>query len=813
MKRSLALLLAVTAVTSLIWWWARTVEPGPFPVVSPVVASGLPTIETPPPTPAIDDGVPAAPSAFASLSGVARFESSGEPAAGVTVWIIHDFITDERHSATADSEGHYTIGGLTLPERGVDLFIQVNAEIAGWHAKYTGPEFRLHPGESRTDADVTLFENRASISGTVMARKTLFFPEKLGGIFNRIYERNDLSVWEEVGGEVATPLRGVTIRLSPSIRLGTRDPVAMEAISDDAGRFEFPFLAPGEYRVRAVPPLDAVQMSVEKNASAGHLVKLEGVDQEANIELSVSLDDVSVTGRVTDMAGAPIAGASVMITTMALDDEGAPVTPSKTVVTGEDGTYRIDGLGTKGDFGAFNFLASDSGSSPSPGYYRLSVDEDEYAPAEKVVFALRHADVSLAEAIYAEAVRASDSIPELRDEIPESIRPGPPLTKDDVLTEVDFVLIRSSSVAGIVQDLRGAAVPDTRIRLVVLLPESGQSPPPFTQRVPEIDWMESDSAGQFRFERVSAATYLFEVDNGAGPLKAKNDPLVVDIGKEYKDIIVVVETPDNRGNLVGKITSADTGKPVANLEASVQPLGEDRVEVADRRVYGQIDDTGLVRIEGILAGHAVLSLHAEGYAFREIPTEIRPGETTTLDVALHPEALIYGYVSRNGGPAGHGSISVPGIGQVHSQADETGYYEFKQLPAGTHLLRYQIWLYEDERGGCAAYEARWVTTNNAERTRMDVDYDGSAVIQGSFDGPDDLDWSVRLEDGSMAGDDKLRASCWKFKANGRYEFIDVPAGAYTLVATAYGDADTVIEESREISVGEGEELTVNFDLR
>ena len=179
---------------------------------------------------------------------------------------------------------------------------------------------------------------------------------------------------------------------------------------------------------------------------------------------------------------------------------------------------------------------------------------------------------------------------------------------------------------------------------------------------------------------------------------------------------------------------------------------------------------GTFRIAGVSPGAATLEFSADGHASERIQVDVQSEQTKPIRVPLKREGILTGYVTRNGKPSASGYVTMPNIENgPYSFTSANGHYEIKGLKAGAHLIRYTMWLYEDKRGGAQMADCRWVEVASGRQTRLDIEYHGSGVIEGAFQGPEDDKWHVSVYDGTLPGGDQLRASTWKFKSNGRYE--------------------------------------------
>lgn len=157
--------------------------------------------------------------------------------------------------------------------------------------------------------------------------------------------------------------------------------------------------------------------------------------------------------------------------------------------------------------------------------------------------------------------------------------------------------------------------------------------------------------------------------------------------------------------IAGRVVNAVTGEAVRH--ATVAALGEDSVEIV-RSV--QSDDDGRFLLEGLPAGKYPLTASKRGSitAFYDehddFNSAIVTGEgqdTSNLVFRLTPGAVVHGVVTADGGdPVENANVALykrqagsgegPGPGQITqfegTTTDDTGAYEFSNLPPGEYLL-------------------------------------------------------------------------------------------------------------------------------
>jgi protocatechuate 3,4-dioxygenase beta subunit len=766
--------------------------------------------------------------ALGTISGTVTYAHSGEPARGVVVK-DYTYINEDDWTGietVTDEDGRYTLTGLTP---GISHVVCVMTGDTPYRAT-SSPEIRLREGETRTGVDILLVTG-GSISGKVTDKSVSYHPSRLATV--TIAAQDNTATWEAVQRALVStadkPLPGVKVVLAEKRdRLNTLSygdsSLTQETITDENGRYTFSNLRPGAYVVQAEPPEGAVILR-DKQSDTFRSVSIQPNCDKDGVDFSFRFDGFSITGRVIDSAGRPIAGAEIAANPMpwrnlkggALNVEPDPDAGSARTVSDENGDYRLDHLLPASIYEAFRYLTGGPIRYGSSGLedraartFILRAEAPGYTPTQILVPAI-HEDV-------ARVVRSS-----IDWAIREGLNKGEPFTFPDVplptscgnvITGVHLVLEAETVVMGRLIDSRGNLVPESRIRMVFADPP-GQELWPLVIQKDAPDWTETDREGEFSFECVPAGVFLFEVQTKAlGNQRARNEPLEVGAGEIITDIEVIVEAAEDRGNIEGHVIAAATGAPVEDFLLRVIKV-DTAEEDSPRHGKTAIDrPNGRFHIEGISAGVATLELKAPGYAREIIRTNVSPGQTTPVSVHLAPEGILRGYVKLNGQPSAYGYVTIPNV--EHSQycgTNEEGYYELRELKAGTYLVNFTMWLYEDARGGAQACERLWVEVAPGQETRVDVDYRGRGVIQGTFDGREEDKWTVRVLDSSLPEENQLRASTWEFKENRHYEIVDLPPGTYTVVGICTGEDGAVVEQRQTVSLNAGETAQVNFEFR
>lgn len=125
-------------------------------------------------------------------------------------------------------------------------------------------------------------------------------------------------------GESSLPLAPVVLLRGDSVRI-------VEA--DKSGRFVFSQLVPGNYELRALPPLHAPR-SLKVRAELG-------VSREVRL---VADRTTSVRGRIVDDLGTPVAGAAGYLSAPAEFGAGSPKPPGRAFTSGAEGGFCVERL-------------------------------------------------------------------------------------------------------------------------------------------------------------------------------------------------------------------------------------------------------------------------------------------------------------------------------------------------------------------------------------------------------------------------------------------------------------------------------------
>ena len=242
------------------------------------------------------------------VSGTVRFKDSGKPAPGIAVTLRGTAADDNLPDITTktDATGSFVFGRLCP--------FQYQLVVYNPEERYTAlehPTLRLFDRQNVEGLDVLISEG-ATVSGTVTVRET---------------------------GE---PLAGVRVWI-PNVRPPR---VIREALTDSDGKYSLRYLPAGGMTVRCEVPENVVRepepppwggepslSPTEKGVSLGPEEQAAGVDFTFERGASVS-------GRVMDQAGNPVAGARLN----ASSGGGGHLISTSEAQTDKDGTYCLSGF-------------------------------------------------------------------------------------------------------------------------------------------------------------------------------------------------------------------------------------------------------------------------------------------------------------------------------------------------------------------------------------------------------------------------------------------------------------------------------------
>jgi RNA polymerase sigma factor (sigma-70 family) len=491
---------------------------------------------------------------------------------------------------------------------------------------------------------------------------------------------------------VAVESAEVTLIRATSRPTGWDIPAVAASIRTGAGGgFRFDGIAAGSYQVVAVSKGWAPGRRGGINVERGGLTQ---------VELQLSRGGIVLSGRVTDVGGGPVVGATITTAVGVATDGGRSVPYVMRAVTASDGRYQL---------------------ASRPGTHRLQVEASGYAPAEAYLTLndARSRDFVLTPAAGVAGVvvdRASARpVPEaevllLPDRSgprnPEvdplktdaegrfsftSIEPGRYVIRarkgrlasaGQIFTvssgerlSRDVVVDPAASVSGRVLDGSGHPVAGA---LVQLSAGMFSREPPLRAR--------SDTEGRYRIEGVLPGLYTARAQEEEEGLSIDG----VSVTMTEKDLEGVDLRIARQAWIEGQVLGMD-GRPAAEVEVTVGTSIHRPGRMMQMGKPAVTDDQGRFRV-GITAGVAGVSVldPVLGRASEKLG-EVRPGETRRVTVRLHAGggAKLSGLVRYDDGRPGAG-LAVRAFGDAagaRGRTDPEGRFTLAGLQGGTLKVR------------------------------------------------------------------------------------------------------------------------------
>ena len=446
----------------------------------------------------------------------------------------------------------------------------------------------------------------------------LFAPGELDGVATWSAKRNSRSSSQgaTITGQVVDawtrqPLRGAIVSAARMPSPNAEVPPNIGFRTGPDGKFILRDVAPG-----------IVSFFVTKAGYApgpyASLRPAAGGEQIDNLVLTV-LPGASLSGRVVDESGQPIAGETVTARRPGRPPAGPPLTPTVWAVrTDDDGRYWIGGLSSgELDVAVGGFV--DSAWILSFGGELVPSLDTTGRPTGNLV-----AKVALADT-------------QDRTDADIVVRFGNNYAGTRPSADGD------AAITGLVVDRRGVGVPHSA---VVLRPTDKNAT--ITAR--------TDGAGRFQFNRIPPGSFTLQPDFGSAPSQDERllTKVQVAAGSRLENIVLTV----NRGGAISGVLTDEFGDPVTGAVMAIMPVR-----------LGQSGDYISTRPEGMAATGRTANADARG---RYRITGLAPGEylvnAATLDASLAARTEIH-YADHTGQARRlvRGPLFYPGVPTV-SQA-------------------------------------------------------------------------------------------------------------------------------------------------
>lgn len=736
-----------------------------------------------------------------SISGEVTDDKTRNPIANATVYVSASSDPYYYGKAQTDERGHFVVGELKSGIYAADAYAEGYIAQTYYNPAIENP-FSIEVIEPQETANIDFALSRASsINGTITTRDG--YP--LASIYVEAY-----------------PVKNDTI-MSPPL-------MPQYGISDDAGHYSIQSMEPGRYYVRADFYDSWYGFSIwYHNASSpdsATIIDLQPEQDLFNIDFQVRYanPDGSISGRVTDGSGSPVANASIQVQNSPFADPGAIKWYYGSVATDANGYYRIDNL--------------------PEGQYLVSVwMQNGWESIQRY---------------WPDA------------ETPEAARIIP-IDEANSSWVLDFILpIKQglSSISGTVRALDGQALAGAFVQL---------SPGQVTgsdgaTRSAVWAYAYTDSSGFYAIKGLPEGTYIVYCshwqDQGFGQqwyLDADSarlaTPVVLTENEQRGDIDFILNIHPIYGSIVGAISDGATALPIARAYVQIKPIWRDSDSFFAPWFwypsYAITDESGQYHVDGLREGDYLVSVYANGaFAFYPSAQVAEQAETIKI-VGGQKSPADFKLTLRNDGP---GSISglvgvdystmpavvigpdsaisptpetVPEIAVVMARpaitilmwpqseafytavTDQEGYYLLSGLPSGEYyvscfapgnLLQYYDGVYDPA-------EARLVAVNGAEKIK-DIDFALKPQLYRYMDGPnkggavangvmgqvlDESNQPVADAVVYLLDESGTPVSFTTTDENGNYQLSGLPAGNYLLQAGKVGYETTYNGNTREKS--------------
>ncbi|MBI5091470.1 MAG: hypothetical protein HZB26_03400 [Candidatus Hydrogenedentes bacterium] len=786
------------------------------------------------------------------------------PVPRVRVAAVNEHTGSAEFCASTDDRGFYALTGLR-PETGYIIEIQCTKEGyrvvdgPGWvkkprfvqeHGPMDGYKtidwpgwIKLADGEILSDLDIVLATG-GSVLGKIVDMSVSYDMEQLPAVLRNFRGDNENALFRKFMREAERPMSGVRIMLVEAADTAAKR-VIQQTVSDETGRYVLADCPAGQYAIVAEPPAGAVIMN-EKHSSRYRPVDIPASKDVSDVDFSFRLDSVSVAGRVTGISGKPIHDVQLSAELPVRDrGDGFTVLPDAGKVeatTDEQGLYCISGLTPMHIIHAAGIVWSNGESGGGEHAYRIRARGSGYATAQVDLPAIPRALADTAKAF----IKAYMNEASLRD-IPDERKVPPPSTQllqydPGGAIRVDLALEREATVSGRLIDTRGIPLASGSVRLAYAEPEQGQ---PKLLEIKKVipDDVKTDESGGFGISKIPAGRYVFQtVIDSVGLLHARNEPLELRAGDTIRDLELIVESADDRGDLTGTVRDVTTNEPIPNFTVAVSAVASPS-EPYPR--YGDVTNDEAKKsfvIRGVSHGTATLQLSAPGYPPVEVQARVESGRTSTVIGYLAPEGRIEGIVTLNGVSVS-GRVSVrladgrpileSGSGAVPLRAiDATpdGAFSIQGLSPGEYLVRADALA---NPGPPPSYRYSWTKANvvAGRATRVNLTVEGFTTIHGSFLFPETYKYGwIQVYEGHVPASSPMEdeEAAWRLVRatadlsgqSGPYEITNLSPGTYTVIAFCFGrkgKTGAEYEQDRHhvshlVTVGDGEELELNLEI-
>jgi hypothetical protein len=267
------------------------------------------------------------------------------------------------------------------------------------------------------------------LAGTVVDRTPDCTPEKCALLANSKTDEDTRRILREMLGP--RPAGGVIVTAASSQR-------KWEVVSDARGNFVFTDLPLGPYTVSAATPASPAGQEGKRKVSAG-----KGVECGQGVRLVLHEELITVSGRITDSQGQPIAHAQVTGTLVPISEVGLP--EMRVAVSNDEGFYTLVGLEPVNVYRVAGYL--NGGSLEAVGALQTQAEIKVEAPGFRQDKANVPKVPLISETQLVPARRLWKAVAEYaartgqEDNWQEMKKPPLPASRGSTLTGVDIVLV------------------------------------------------------------------------------------------------------------------------------------------------------------------------------------------------------------------------------------------------------------------------------------------------------------------------------------------------------------------------------------
>jgi hypothetical protein len=581
--------------------------------------------------------------------------------------------------------------------------------------------------------------------------------------------------------------------------------------ADGQGKFEFFDVPRGLYRIVAKDTRNGT------DACPAAELTMEHYRTREHVRLVVHPQTVTLTGRVPDSAGKPLANAAVSAKQghehyTETEGDFTRSYHETAAQTDADGRYELRGLVPAGWWEARGLEGGGYGSADS--WYTVAVSAPGYGSAK--AFVQVAPEEAREAARRAAAMWLEATTPHQRARIREAGPARLPPCRGHALSGVDFVLSKPASAAGVVVDSGGRPCVGYHVALdatnrLDLLSCAQRNEAPM--------WVRTDEKGAFRVTGVSPGTYRVKVYEGSRGVNGKAPPVVtVREGEALAGLRLVGDAPPC-GKIVGVVTDASSGRPVKGVSvySAHKETGSTKCPAflclcgkigshteACKRWVDLAFQTNDLRVstfvvEKAAPGPTELVLKAPDYAEERVTVDVAPAGVTRPQIKLWragtlrirpsigADARVDRYASVPGKPPlveyrAFPETGGPGVDGGGPSKQQAGCDEFAGLKPGRYTLRGGI---RHLPGAVMRYESVPVEVASEQTRDVALAFDGACEVRIELVFPPGKAVALRLETADTpAGLDEgrnpgLRASGF-FREPGNDVIPGLKPGAYRL---------------------------------